>query len=291
VGAQPAGLNTAQTSLSVAQAAALGAIQGPAELLPVSSSAHLALVSWLAGWRWSERDGESRKAFEVALHAGAAAAIAIGQRDEIAAEMRSLGVRSATVVGLGSLPPAIAGLALERPIENRLGGPRAIAAGLVAGAIAMVIADRRPRRRAARDARAIDGLALGLGQAAALAPGVSRSGAVLAAARWREFTRPDAASLCRAVALPVIAGAALLKGLRLRARGIDSRLARAMAAGVVASFASTLGAQRTLARASTGMPLWPYAAYRITLAAVVLARVTARERTACAPEGARAGEP
>ena len=54
--------------------------QGPAELLPVSSSAHIVLVPWLAGWDWEAIDPEVRKSFEVALHAGAAAALLIGQR-------------------------------------------------------------------------------------------------------------------------------------------------------------------------------------------------------------------
>ncbi|MFI5123516.1 MAG: undecaprenyl-diphosphate phosphatase, partial [Vicinamibacteria bacterium] len=61
--------------LSLARAAALGVVQGPTELLPVSSSAHLSLLPRLAGWGWDEVDPETRKSFEVALHAGTAAAL------------------------------------------------------------------------------------------------------------------------------------------------------------------------------------------------------------------------
>ena len=82
----PAG--PASLELSAGRAAALGAIQGPTELLPVSSSAHISLVPWLAGWRWQELDPEARKSFEVALHAGTAAALLVGLRHEIAAELR-----------------------------------------------------------------------------------------------------------------------------------------------------------------------------------------------------------
>src|SRR5262249_61506043 len=57
-----------------------GAVQGPTELLPVSSSAHLTLIPWLAGWDWDDQDPELRKSFEIALHAGAAAALLVGQR-------------------------------------------------------------------------------------------------------------------------------------------------------------------------------------------------------------------
>ena len=81
----------------------------------------------------------------------------------------------------------------------------------------MVIADTRPQRRGRDRVRPADGLALGLAQTAALIPGVSRNGATLAAARWRGFSREQANMLSRTVALPVISGAALLRG-----RGFDA---------------------------------------------------------------------
>ena len=95
--------------LSLVRAAALGTIQGPTELLPVSSSAHLSLVPRLAGWGWEEVDPEARKSFEVALHAGTAAALLIGQRREIAAELAAFDARRAAVVGLSFIPPAVVG--------------------------------------------------------------------------------------------------------------------------------------------------------------------------------------
>jgi undecaprenyl-diphosphatase len=259
-----------EPGLSISHAAVLGAIQGPSELLPVSSSAHLSLVPWLAGWPWHELEPESRKSFEIALHAGGAAALLVGQRRMIAAELRAFDTRRATVVLLSFLPPAIVGYGLERRIETQLGGPAPTAAGLIAGAIAMAVADRRPQRRGPGDASAVDGLALGLGQATALAPGVSRNGATLAAARWREFTREQANLLSRTVALPVIAGATALKAIRLRRRGVERRLAGAMATGVAASFVSTLASQKLIAQVERDRALWPYAAYRIALGTVVL---------------------
>ena len=104
------------------RALALGLVQGPAELLPVSSSAHIVLVPWLAGWDWDQIDPEVRKSFEVALHAGAAAALLIGQRQAIAEEMRSFDSRRALVLALSFVPAAFVGYTLERPIEQRLGG-------------------------------------------------------------------------------------------------------------------------------------------------------------------------
>ncbi len=262
--------------LTPARAVALGAIQGPAELLPISSSAHLTLFPWLAGWPWQELDPEARKSFEVALHAGAAGALLIGQRRLIAEELRHFDARRAAVVAFSFVPPAIIGYGLERQIEGRLGGPRATAVGLAAGAVAMAIADRRPQQRGRGEATAKDGLALGLAQATALAPGVSRNGATLAAARWRRFTREQANLLSRTVALPVIVGATLLKGVRLRRRGLGPGLRRAMAAGVGASFASTMASQRLIAQVERDRALWPYAAYRLLVAGIVLYRLGRR---------------
>jgi undecaprenyl-diphosphatase len=256
----------------------LGAVQGPTELLPVSSSAHLTLIPWLAGWERDERDPELQKSFEVALHAGAAAALLVGQRRVIAEELRSFDLRKASVLALSFLPPAVCGIALERPIERRLGGPLTTAIGLLAGAAAMVIADRRPQRRDRGEATAADGLALGLAQAAALAPGVSRNGATLTAARWRGFTRSHANMLSRTVALPVIVGAALVKGIRLRKRGIPPSERTGFVAGTAASFASTLGSQELIRLVERDKALWPYAAYRAGLAGVVLARLARRSR-------------
>ena len=260
------------------RAVALGIVQGPAELLPVSSSAHIVLVPWLAGWEWEELDPELRKSFEVALHAGAAAALLIGQRHTIAAELRDFDLRRALVLTLSFLPAAILGYAFERPIERRLGGPGATAAGLLAGSALMLAADTRPQERGRGEAGALDGLALGIAQGAALAPGVSRNGATLSAARWRRFSRDQANLLSRTVALPIIVGATALKGGRLLARGSSRDLRRAMGLGVAASFGSTLASQRLIRLVERDRALWPYAAYRTALAAVVLVRLARSPR-------------
>lgn len=255
------------------RALALGLVQGPAELLPISSSAHIVLVPWLAGWDWDEVDPELRKSFEVALHTGAAAALLIGQRDLISEELGQFDGRRALLLGLSFIPAAVVGYTLERPIERRLGGPRATAYGLLAGAAAMLVADRRPQRRGRGDATPMDGLALGIAQAAALAPGVSRNGVTLAAARWRRFSRDQANLLSRTIALPIIIGATALKGARLAKRGTTPELRRSLGVGVAASFASTLASRRLIQLVERDRALWPYAAYRIGLATLVLRKL------------------
>jgi undecaprenyl-diphosphatase len=272
------GHDPAPRAIPPSRAIALGAIQGPAELLPVSSSAHLALIPWLAGWDGVGRDPELQKSFEVALHAGAAAALLVGQRRVIAEELRSFDARKASVLGLSFLPAAVCGVALERPIERHLGGPLPTALGLLAGAAAMIAADRKPQKRDRGHAGAADGLALGLAQAAALAPGVSRNGATLTVARWRGFTRQHSNMLSRTVALPVIVAAAMLKGGRLRRRGLPPSERRGFVAGTATSFASTLASQALIRLVERDSALWPYAAYRAGLATVVLSRLWRRSR-------------
>lgn len=259
--------------LDLARAALLGTVQGPTELLPVSSSAHLSLIPWFRGWGWHDVDPELRKSFDIALHAGTAAALLIGQREVIASELASFDARRAAVIALSFLPPAALGCLCERQIESRLGGPAATGAGLVLGAVAMVLADRRPQARGPGDAGALDGLALGIGQAAALVPGVSRNGATLTAARLRRFDRGQANMLSRTVALPVIVGATALKGVRLRRRGMPQGLRRAIAVGVASAFASTLASQGLVRLVERDRALWPYAVYRGALATAVAVKM------------------
>jgi undecaprenyl-diphosphatase len=209
------------------EAVALGLLQGPAELLPVSSSAHVGLLLD----RWGVA-GAERKEAEVALHAGTAVALAVLDRPRL---------RWGLLIA-ATAPPSAVGLVFERAIEARLGGRRSIAAGLLAGSAAMVLADRTPVTR--RAAGVADGLWLGAAQALALMPGVSRSGATRAAARARGFGRAAAAELSREVALPVLLGATTLKGARLIARRPARRTVATLAAGAAAAAVSTAACLR-----------------------------------------------
>jgi undecaprenyl-diphosphatase len=276
------------------EAIALGALHGPTELLPISSSAHTEVVPWLLGWEYASVDSELRKAFAVALHAGTAAALLIALRGEVLKALGALDLRRGTLIALSFAPPAVVGYALERPIERLLGLPGPIAVGLLGGSAAMAVADRSPQDRTCEDAGAADALWLGAAQTWALMPGVSRNGATLAAARARRFTRVDAALLSRHAALPVIAGATVLKVGRLRRRGVPAATAAPMIAGALASFASTLGCTwlvRHVQRDRSLLPyalrhvqrdrsLLPYALYRTGVATVVLRRMLGGRTTA-----------
>jgi undecaprenyl-diphosphatase len=267
----------ARAPLPLRHAIALGLAQGPTELFPVSSSAHTSLIPWLCGWSYPSLDAERRKGFEIALHAGAGLALALEMRGELAAgPAHGAGTARYGRLVLSVAPPAVAGLLLRGPIERSFGGPRSIAVGLLAGAAAMALADARPPRppRRASDAGALDGLALGIAQALALIPGVSRSGATLAAARARGFDRAGAARLSWEAALPVIVGASGLEGMRLARQGVPAQSRGALAGGAGAAFLSTLLAARlTRGARSKGTSLLPYAAYRSLLAIVVVRRL------------------
>ncbi len=269
-------MSEAGEALPLGEALALGVLHGPAELLPISSSGHVALVPWLAGWRYCELDAELRKAFEVALHAGTAAALLIGLRNEVGETARGLDARRLTLLVLSFAPAGALAFLLERPIERHLGTPATTAAGLAIGAVAMAAADRAPQERSRESAGWRDGLALGIGQACALVPGVSRNGATLAAARRRRFTREDANVLSRHAALPLILAATGLKGWRLWRRGLPRDVHLAFAVGTGASFASTLASTWLIRQVERDRSLAPYAAYRLGLAAVVAARLWRR---------------
>jgi undecaprenyl-diphosphatase len=266
-------------SARLGRALALGLMHGPAELLPISSSGHVELVPWLLGSDGVSSDPELRKAFEVALHAGTAAALLVVLRGEVRQTLAELDLRSAAVVALSLLPPVVAGFALERPIERHLGRPPTIAAGLIAGGLALAWADgRSPRQRGFTDAAPADGWWLGVAQACALFPGVSRNGATLTAARLRRFARPDAERLSRHVALPVICGATALKLLRLGQRGAPAGSAPVLALGAAAAFGSTLASTPLIGLVEQDRSLAPFAVYRVALGSVALRRLRRAHR-------------
>jgi undecaprenyl-diphosphatase len=185
------------------------------------------------------------------------------------------------IVALSFIPPALVGYTFEQPLQRRLSGPSTIVAGLLLGGAAMALADARAAdgTRPLAQASALDGLLLGLAQTCALVPGVSRSGAVLTAARARGFGRAASGTLARRTGLPVIVGAGALKTGRMLQRGAGGGApipgGNALLLGGGASFLSTLAATRLLRRDRGEQPavaLWPYALYRGLLAALVALR-------------------
>jgi undecaprenyl-diphosphatase len=260
--------------LAPPQALVLGILHGPAELLPISSSAHVEALPWLLGWSYHDLDEDLRKSFEVVLHAGTAAGLIVSSRAEIGAALRHLDKRRLAALVLSAAPPALAGLVLERPIEQRLGTPATIAAGLLVGSLLMARADGSDGSRPCQEAGALDGLWLGLAQAGALVPGVSRAGATVAAARLRGFAPADAERFSRLVGLPVIGGAMALRAVRMGQRP-GGRDGTALALGAAASLVSTIVSAKLMRGNRRGDSLWPYIAYRAGIAAIIAAKLRA----------------
>jgi undecaprenyl-diphosphatase len=241
----------------------------------VSSSGHLALLPRLLGWDYANPPGATRKSFEVALQAGsapilAAVALRAGRRGGEATDPSAL--------ALTLLPPVAAGFALERSIEIRLGGMRSVGMAQIAAGAALLLADRRPHQRNRTDAG--DHLAVGLGQAIALVPGISRAGAALTAARLRGLSRPASLRLALTAAVPVTLGAVALKGFRAARAGErvgsapagkHNDLVAPAVAGAGAAFAAAAAASPLVERLERARSYVPLAAYRIGCGALALA--------------------
>jgi undecaprenyl-diphosphatase len=247
--------------------------------LPISSSGHVALLPQLLGWRdYAGLDDELRKSFEVALHAGTAAALLIALRREVVEVVGTMDVRRLARHALEVLPPALAATLWERPIEQRFGGVRSVAVAQIAGGAALWAADRRPALRVHGDAGPLDALTIGAGQATALVPGISRNGATLTAARLRKFERRSANRLSRHAALPIIVAATGLKGARLAKRGMPRELRAPFAVGAAAAFASTLAAARLIDMVDGARSYAPFAVYRVALGGLALRRAPTASR-------------
>lgn len=220
--------------------------------MPVSSSAHLALLPGALGWP----QPADRTAFAAALHAGSCAGLLWALRGELLA-------RDLPLLALTSAPAALAGLLLADGVEARLGRPLPTAALLAGAGLLLAAADRRPSDAplGARQA-AVAGLA----QVAALAPGVSRSGAALTALRAQRVPLQDAARLSLLMSLPVTAGAAGLSLLRADVRDLRL-LAPSLLTGVPAAAVGAAVAVRRAPRGLRGAAL-----YRLGFAAAVAVR-------------------
>ena len=208
------------------QALVLGVVQGATELLPVSSSGHLILVPWLGDWTFLEEHDAFNQTFDVALHLGTMLAV-VGYfaRDlwaMVLAFFRTLRTRRletpderlAWIVLVATIPAGIVGLALEDTRTAHLGEPWQIAILLSVFALVLWLVDRRPATRKAHELSLKEGLAVGVAQALALMPGVSRSGITITAGRLFHLDRDAAARLSFLLLVPTVLGAVALKGVK-----------------------------------------------------------------------------
>jgi undecaprenyl-diphosphatase len=280
-------------ALSNWQALALGLVQGTTELLPISSSGHLILVPWAADWTYLQRSDEFNQTFDVALHLGTlVAVVAYFWRDLgrlIAAWVRSLRRRSVTgadervawFVVVATIPAAAIGAVGESFITDELGEPWQIAILLAVFAIVLWIADHRPAHRAMDSLTIRDAVLIGTAQAAALAPGVSRSGITISAGRFLGLDRDSAARLSFLLLVPITFGAVAYKGLTDVVLGeLPAGTTGPFVVGTLAAFASGLAAIWGLLGYVRRHSYSIFVVYRLLAAAIVLLLIATGAREA-----------
>ncbi len=192
----------------------MGIIQGLGEFLPISSSAHLVLTPWVLGWE------DPGLVFDVALHMGTLlAVVAFFWRDWVELFSEAIIKRRSTQKAsmfwyllIATIPGALAGYTLEEQAETIFRSPLIIASMLIIMGLILFIVDRRAvKRKNMNGISFVDSLLIGLSQAFAIIPGVSRSGVTMTAARALGFTRKTAARFSFLLSTPIIFGAGVMQ--------------------------------------------------------------------------------
>ncbi|MGI8810601.1 MAG: undecaprenyl-diphosphate phosphatase [Acidimicrobiales bacterium] len=271
--------------MPVLHAIVLGITQGLSEFLPISSSGHLILVPWLLGWEelTGPANVDLNKTFDVALHVGTIVASIVYFRRDLARlagagltsirqrAIRTADERLAWLLLLSAIPGAIVGAVLEDAINDYLGEIWLIAIMLIVFGLLLAVADRLPSNLEEGDYGPRQAILMGLAQAGALSPGVSRSGITITAGRFLGFDRNAAARLSFLMSMPITGGAALYKGLGLAVDGLPPGTAAAFVWGIVASAITGLAAVWLVLRVVRTRSFLPFVVYRVLAGLAVLA--------------------
>lgn len=266
--------------MTIFQAFVLGLVQGLSEFLPISSSAHLTLVPWAMRWE------DPGLAFDVALHLGTLIAVLWYFRAEwvalTKAGFRVLAKRKADTpeewravfLVVATVPGAIAGLLLENHAETSFRSPPLVAVALIIMGLVLWVVDRWSKNdRALGSMRWLDALLIGISQAFAVIPGVSRSGTTISMARFLRLDRQSAAVFSFLLSMPIIAAAAILKVPdAIRAEGVTAPVVIGVVTAAVSSWLAIAVLLRYVSHRSYGV----FAAYRIVLGIGVLLLVSLR---------------
>jgi len=260
------------------QAIILAIIQGLTEFLPVSSTAHLTLFPWFLGWK------DPGLTFDVALHAGTLVAVllyfwrlwldmllaAAGQGKGSATEIEEERKLFWYLV-VGTIPGGIAGYLFEHAAEEQLRRPMIIGVAMIGVALLMWAGERFSRREEGLgQVTFLDSIVVGVAQAFAVIPGVSRSGVTMTAGLFRNMTRETAARFSFLLSTPLIAGAALKKGLEIRHEGLPPEMKLPFAVGIVVSGLVGYVVIAWLIRYLERRTFTVFIVYRLALGAVVL---------------------
>ena len=262
------------------QIVVLAIVQGLTEFLPISSTAHLYLTSWLLGWQTEALD------FDIMLHLGTLLAVVVYfLPDWLQIVAQAFGIRAGHdaqlkqhsallwLLALGSLPVGIAGLLFNKQAESSWRNPYVIGAMLIAVGLIMWLAESSGRR--VRDMASLntpDALSIGLAQALAVVPGTSRSGITMSAGLFRNFDRETAARFSFLLSTPAIAAAAgkALYDLH-KAHQLHAMLTGQFAVGVGVSAVTGCLVIAGLLRYLRHNTFLPFVYYRVVFGIIVLA--------------------
>ncbi|MBF0536823.1 MAG: undecaprenyl-diphosphate phosphatase [Nitrospirae bacterium] len=253
-------------SAEVFQSIILGAVQGVTEFFPVSSTAHLVLIPWLLGWHGITES----MSFDIALHVGTLLALLIyffkDWLDILLKRHRLLGL-----LIVATIPAGVAGKLLDKLVEDTLRSPLVIAASLVAVGFVMLYVERiGTKKKSIQDMDIYDSIVVGIAQAIAIIPGVSRSGITISAGLMLDISREEAARFSFLMSTPVVAGAALLHGVKLLHGEVTAFDLNVFLCGITASFVVGLIAIKFLMAFFKRYSLGAFVYYRFVLAGVIV---------------------
>ncbi|MDX1587369.1 MAG: undecaprenyl-diphosphate phosphatase [Oleiphilaceae bacterium] len=256
--------------MDILQIIVLALVQGLTEILPVSSSAHLVLVPVFTGWR------DQGLSFDVALHVGTVMAVILYFRKDLFT-MATAWLRSVTGGGnsqeaqlawgviLGTIPAGAAGLLLGGMVETHLRSPFFVAFTLIGFALLLWFADIRGKRQ--REVSSIgisDAVMIGMAQALALMPGVSRSGVTMTAGLALGLTRVAAARFSFLLSVPVILAAGSLETVHL-VRSEEAVEWAPLFWGALLAGITTYACVHLLLKLLNRVGMWPFVLYRLVL--------------------------
>jgi undecaprenyl-diphosphatase len=265
--------------MSLFRAVVLGITQGLTEYLPVSSSGHLVLVRWLFGWNDFAETEALSKTFDVALHLGTLGGAATYFRHDIVRLVRAALARSksadgrlAWLIALATVPAAVFGAVFTRTFEESSNQIWLIAVMLIVGAAALAWADGTLGKRTVHEVSIRDALIIGVSQAAALQPGLSRSAITISVGRFVGLGRDGAARFAFLMSIPIVAGALIFKAIDAQGEGgIPADFVAPFFWGVVASAVTGYIAVWGTLKLVRSRSFLSFVLYRVFLAVFVLA--------------------
>jgi undecaprenyl-diphosphatase len=245
------------------EALVLGIVQGITEFFPISSTAHLVLFPWVFKWQGLVNS----LSFDVALHAGTLASLIVCFKHEIY-DMFGKRRKLLLLIALGSVPAGVAGLTFHDQISGSLRSPKVIALMLVVFGIVMYLSEKAKKRKKLDAISVSDAILIGVAQAIALVPGVSRAGVTIAAGLMRGVKREEAARFSFLLSMPAVFGATLLEGRKLLNDGQNTEWA-VLALGFSVSFAVGVLAIKFLLKYLKKNNMNVFVVYRFVLAGVI----------------------